>query len=134
MFTCFTAATVRPVRRRAAFTLIELLVVVVVIGILASIAIARYSSVKQRAYVASMQNDLRNIVTAQEIYFEKAQAYTNDPTQLNILLRMGVTVTDLVSGSAPDTWAATVAHEQTAKTCTIQVNDPLASTGLIICQ
>ena len=51
------------------FTLIELLIVVVIIGILAAIAIPKFANTKEKAYVASMKSDLRNLVTAQEAYF-----------------------------------------------------------------
>src|SRR6202162_3429896 len=51
------------------FTLIELLIVVVIIGILAAIAIPKFGSTKEKAYIASMKADLRNLVTAEESYF-----------------------------------------------------------------
>src|ERR1700726_761739 len=51
------------------FTLIELLIVVVIIGILAAIAIPKFANTKEKAYVASMKSDLRNLITAQEAYF-----------------------------------------------------------------
>ncbi|HTS88411.1 MAG TPA: prepilin-type N-terminal cleavage/methylation domain-containing protein, partial [Gemmatimonadales bacterium] len=50
------------------FTLIELLIVVVIIGILAAIAIPKFANTKQKAIVASMKSDLRNLVTAQEAF------------------------------------------------------------------
>lgn len=53
---------------RRGFTLIELLVVVSIIGLLASIALPRYSVLKQRAHVTAMISDLRNLLTAQEAF------------------------------------------------------------------
>jgi prepilin-type N-terminal cleavage/methylation domain-containing protein len=61
---------------RKGFTLIELLIVVVIIGILAAIAIPKFASTKQKAYVASMRDDLRNLVTEQEAYFSDNNTYT----------------------------------------------------------
>jgi type IV pilus assembly protein PilA len=61
--------------RRRAFTLIELLIVVVIVGILAAIAIPKFASSKQKAYIASMKTDLRNLATVQEAYFFNANAY-----------------------------------------------------------
>jgi type IV pilus assembly protein PilA len=60
---------------RKGFTLIELLIVVVIIGILAAIAIPKFANTKQKAYLASMKTDLRNLVTAQEAYFADSVKY-----------------------------------------------------------
>ena len=58
---------------RKGFTLIELLIVVVIIGILATIAIPKFANTKNKAILASMKADLRNLVTAQEgFYFDNA--------------------------------------------------------------
>ena len=60
---------------RKGFTLIELLIVVVIIGILAAIAIPKFANTKEKAVVASMKSDLRNLVTAQEGFFSDNQDY-----------------------------------------------------------
>ncbi len=56
-------------KNKKGFTLIELLIVVVIIGILAAIAIPKFANTKEKAYVASMKSDLRNMATAQESVF-----------------------------------------------------------------
>ncbi len=60
---------------RKGFTLIELLIVVVIIGILAAIAIPKFANTKEKAVVAGMKSDLRNMVTAQEGFFSDNQTY-----------------------------------------------------------
>jgi type IV pilus assembly protein PilA len=60
---------------RKGFTLIELLIVVVIIGILAAIAIPKFANTKEKAIVASMKSDLRNLVTAQEAFYSDNQDY-----------------------------------------------------------
>ena len=70
------------------FTLIELLIVVVIIGILAAIAIPKFSNTKDKAILASMKADLRNIVTAQEGFYFDNSDYAGDLTagaQVNAL-------------------------------------------------
>ena len=106
-------------QNRKGFTLIELLIVVVIIGILAAIAIPKFASTKEKAYLASMKSDLRNLATAQEAYAaDNNQNYfsgaaTNPAglptgcagTACLIVPSSGVTLT--VTGSAATGWSAT---------------------------
>src|SRR5213075_373646 len=65
---------------RKGFTLIELLIVVVIIGILAAIAIPKFANTKEKAYLASMKSDLRNMATAEEAFFSDSTYYTTATT------------------------------------------------------
>jgi prepilin-type N-terminal cleavage/methylation domain-containing protein len=62
-------------QHREGFTLIELLIVVVIIGILAAIAIPKFANTKEKAVVASMKSDLRNLASAQESYWVENRVY-----------------------------------------------------------
>ena len=62
---------------RKGFTLIELLIVVVIIGILAAIAIPKFANTKDKAKIASMKTDLRNLMSAQEGHFADWQQYAS---------------------------------------------------------
>ncbi|HET9986303.1 MAG TPA: prepilin-type N-terminal cleavage/methylation domain-containing protein [Longimicrobiales bacterium] len=63
-------------KARKGFTLIELLIVVVIIGVLAAIAIPKFSKSRERAYFSAMRSDLRNLATAEEIYYSANSTYT----------------------------------------------------------
>ncbi len=78
---------------RSAFTLIELLIVIVIIGILAAIAIFKYSSSKDKASFAVIKSDLRNLITVEESYFADTRLYSTDQAVLNFKPSQGVTVT-----------------------------------------
>ncbi|HEU4642822.1 MAG TPA: prepilin-type N-terminal cleavage/methylation domain-containing protein [Gemmatimonadaceae bacterium] len=91
--------------RSAGFTLIELLVVVVIIGILASIAIPKFSNTKGKSYAAAIKSDLRNLATAEESYYYSNDTYTADLGALNFNPTAGVTIT--ISEATAGGWGAT---------------------------
>jgi prepilin-type N-terminal cleavage/methylation domain-containing protein len=62
-------------QNKKGFTLIELLIVVVIIGILAAIAIPKFSSTKEKAYMASMKADLKNLTNVQEAFYADSGRY-----------------------------------------------------------
>ena len=61
--------------KQRGFTLIELLIVVVIIGILASIAIPKFSATREKAFFSTMKSDLKNLATQQEIYHNSVFTY-----------------------------------------------------------
>ena len=111
---------------RKGFTLIELLIVVVIIGILAAIAIPKFANTKEKAYLASMKSDLRNMATVQEGYFSDYQVYTSGTASNSggttaslsgFVPSAGVTVVAAATGGTG--WSATSAHSATTRTCAI---------------
>jgi type IV pilus assembly protein PilA len=59
----------RMLKARKGFTLIELLIVIVIIGILAAIAIPKFSATREKAYFKAMMSDLRNLQSQQELWY-----------------------------------------------------------------
>jgi prepilin-type N-terminal cleavage/methylation domain-containing protein len=111
---------------RKGFTLIELLVVLVIIGVLSAIAIAKFVSTKEAAYVASMKADLRNFAIYEQNYIMDSEgsyfagngiAHGFNPTP-------GVTVIATADPGPPPSWHATATHDKTSKTCSITTAGP----------
>jgi len=75
------------------FTLIELLIVVVVIGILAAIAVPKFTLAKERAARGSIESDLRNLAMAQEGYYTLAARYSASFDSLQYKPSTDVTIT-----------------------------------------
>ena len=113
---------------RKGFTLIELLIVVVIIGILAAIAIPKFSNTKEKAYVAAMKSDLRNLVTTEESYFADNNIYSSSLVALNFAESAGVTLT--VANTGGISFNATSAHTSTTKTCAIYINEPFSAPAI----
>jgi len=107
------------------FTLIELLIVVVIIGILAAIAIPKFSATREKAYFAAMKSDLKNLASQQEIYYSDNYTYSNSSTNLGFVQSEAVNVS-ITAGSTG--WSATATHDALAGTlgCEIYYGDATA--------
>jgi type IV pilus assembly protein PilA len=129
-------------KNRKGFTLIELLIVVVIIGILAAIAIPKFANTKEKAVVASMKSDLRNLVTAQEGFFSDNQDYAGatGATQTNGVGGAGKVAFSPSQGNAVTVnytnaagWSATVVNPAVKSAandkCGIFVGDPATYSG-----
>jgi len=87
------------------FTLIELLIVVVIIGILAAVAIPKFSNTKQRASRSAGIADMRNLATAQEGFFADSNRYAvigdtgTGPGRMNFTPSTGNTALTLVANT-----------------------------------
>ncbi len=123
---------------RKGFTLIELLIVVVIIGILAAIAIPKFAATKDKAKLASVKTDIRNLMTAQEAYFSDYATYgtlAQLVTASNFTLSTGNigAATGAASG-----FTATVTNSTITSTldeCTVRVGGgaPSAIDGVVVC-
>jgi type IV pilus assembly protein PilA len=119
------------------FTLIELLIVVVIIGILAAFAIPKFANTKQKAYVAQMKSDLKNLATAEEAFFYDSTYYTSSLASLNNFSpSTGVTLSLLEA--TPGGWSAQAVHAQTTRQCVLYQGNaapvaPATAEGRITC-
>ncbi len=103
------------------FTLVELLVTVVVLGILAGISM-RVIGVKEKAYIATMKSDLRNLTTAQIAYFDDHLKYAPAAAVLDFNRSPGVIIIWLGGRRG---YTARAVHTQVASQwCAIFFGDP----------
>jgi type IV pilus assembly protein PilA len=126
------------VRRDRGFTLIELLLVIVIIGILMAVLIPRWASSRERAFMASMKSDLRNLATAEEAYFYDNATYATSLASLvsfNPSTGNSVTINQATAAG----WSATAARPGLPKQCYLFVGNvaPVGAAtveGQVTCQ
>jgi type IV pilus assembly protein PilA len=123
---------------RKGFTLIELLIVVVIIGILAAIAIPKFAATKDKAKLASVKTDLRNVETAEEAYFSDNNTYGDFgqlQTASNFSVSAGNAATIVPNGSIGYTATIVNSSITTGNTqCTVVVGSGgLGVDGVIVC-
>lgn len=110
------------------FTLIELLIVVVIIGILAAIAIPKFSATREKAFRSSMMADLKNLATQQEIYHNENFAFASALADAEAVTSEGVTIT--INEATGTGWSATAAHAGVpSQQCGVYHGDAAASGG-----
>ncbi|HEV8197849.1 MAG TPA: type II secretion system protein [Gemmatimonadales bacterium] len=125
-------------RNRKGFTLIELLIVVVIIGILAAIALPKFAATKDKAKLASIKTDLRNMVTAQEAYFSDYATY-GSLAQVQATVGFGLSTGNTAAAAGVVSgFTATVTNTSITtgfNKCTAQYGAGAASTldGVIVC-
>jgi type IV pilus assembly protein PilA len=125
-------------RNRGGFTFIELLVVLVIIGILAAIALPKFSATRDKAKVAALRSDVRNTETAEESYYAVFGLYANfAQLQADGLLSLSPGTTMVATGGTAgySVGVTNPAIASTPNSCSVQVGGgaPPAVDGLITC-
>jgi len=119
---------------RPGFTFIELLTVMLVMSILAAVGIPRIRNMKERAYQATLRNDLGALRSAQEMYFAENQQYATVVSSLELRLSTNVTV-DIESSDPLKGWKASARHAWLSTPCTTATGVDAAGVeaGAIVC-
>lgn len=114
---------------RNGFSLLELLVVVAILGILVAAALPRFGEFRAAAYDSRSQQDLRNLVAAEELFRATSPVYAGDVAQLSgFTASEGV---DVAVESADETgFVATATHAAGTKDFRwdSEADPPLSST------
>ncbi len=104
------------------FTLIELLIVVVILGILVAIVVPKFANGKERAIVAAMKSDLRNLMSAEEAFFANGLAYYDGPIPDPAMpYSPSENITVSLSNVTASGWAAQAIHGASGRACDIFV-------------
>src|SRR2546426_6235960 len=84
-------------------------------------AVAEFSNKKEKAYIASMKSDLRNLVTAEEAYFADSVKYTAAYGAGGGHFAKSTGNTTPAISTTADGWYANIANVNTTKTCSIYI-------------
>ena len=123
------------------FTLTELIIVITVTGVLASIVVPKFSSVREKALISTAVSDLRNLSSQMELYQASHMVYPSDVaplTDFTVSEDVIVTITESNLGSG---WAATASHPKlVGRQCGLFYGDgsaanatPATVAGIIAC-
>lgn len=108
--------------RASGYTLVELTVAIVIAGLLTAVAVGQVGAARERAWVAVMKADLRNLAVAEESYFYDFAVYSSGVDTLvsrGMAVTVGVTIT--INEATAMGWAATTSHLNTPRRCYLWV-------------
>jgi prepilin-type N-terminal cleavage/methylation domain-containing protein len=124
------------------FTLVELLIVLLIVGILATIAIPKFSAAREAAFIAVVTSDLKTMAAHMEIYQSTNQVYpANVALLIDFVGSKGVNLT-INEATVGQGWAAIGNHDGlTGRQCVIFYGNgsaanavPATTPGVVICQ
>jgi len=111
--------------------------VIVIIGILVTVLIPRWAAARDKASVAAMTSDLRNLATAEEAYFDDYSAYAPSPAQLSMYAPSSGTTVQILEATGGG-WSASASSTWTLRQCYVFYGNavpvgPATLEGLITC-
>jgi prepilin-type N-terminal cleavage/methylation domain-containing protein len=106
---------------RDGFTLVEILVALAVLAALVAVAWAKFNTSYVEALEATLRSDLRNLATAQEIYYRAHATYSSEVDGLQIT--PGATSEIRITSADPMGWSAWNRIERVTTRCEVYVGN-----------
>lgn len=107
-----------PQSGRSGFTLVELLMGMAIVGLLAALAIPRWSRMTERSLIAAMRAEIRNLAVLEESHFYDLAVYTDDLTLLGNRGFVATPGVQLQIREATNSgWSVSASHANTAQEC-----------------
>ena len=130
-------------RNQKGFSLVELMIVVAIIGVLAALAVPKFSQFQAKARQAEAKNNLNHIYTLETAYQGDNDKYTATLTDIGFVVKGTTRYTYTVAAPTDATFTATATSGTsatnkvfpgcaTADVWTINQDKVLADTGLAI--
>ncbi len=101
--------------------------VLALIAVLVVIAVGKYNSSYEKALRATMIHDLRNVATAQELYYRLYQTYANDASLIDIEPSPKSTI--YITQSTAQGWSGWNEVQRSSERCELYVGNATSSLG-----
>jgi type II secretory pathway pseudopilin PulG len=99
-----------------------------IIALLVAVALPRYTRARRQAHRSEMQSDLRNLLSAEEAYFDEYYQYSSNLASLEFNSTPNVTIQFVdVSSSG---WSARTTHVNTSAQCGVYVGTSTMPSGI----
>jgi prepilin-type N-terminal cleavage/methylation domain-containing protein len=115
-------------KTRNGFTFVEIMTVLALIAVLVVIAVAKFNKSYEKALEATMVSDLRNTMTAQELYYRLHQTYAPDISLVDIEPSPRSTIH--ITESTPMGWAAWNEMQNTPDRCDLYIGNAVPTQSL----
>jgi prepilin-type N-terminal cleavage/methylation domain-containing protein len=107
------------------FTFVEIMTALALLAVLVVIAWGKFNKSFEKALRATMVSDLRNLATAQEIYYRQHLTYAADVNQVVISPSAKSQIT--ITMADPTSWAAYTEIERTPEKCELLIGGNASS-------
>jgi prepilin-type N-terminal cleavage/methylation domain-containing protein len=116
--------------KRKGFSLIELLIVLVVMAILVAITIPRFARSKEKANVAALKSDLRNLATVEENYAADSNGvyFSGNGSAQGVVPSQGVVLNATATNGTTPAYSATASHAQSGRSCDLSTQGQISCT------